>query len=76
MVGRERGAIHGERMERGRGWRDEAGSSIKIGQRTVLEMANKRVRQRIHPTAISKQAADTVEQEHTHIEKESVTGAG
>lgn len=70
-MGRGGGVIHGERMERGRGWRDEAGSSIKIGQRTVLEMANKRVRQRqrMHPAVISEQAADTVEPEHTHTER-------
>lgn len=48
VVGRE-----GERRERGRGWRNEAGSSVKIGQRTVLEMANKRVRQKIEPAVIS-----------------------
>lgn len=35
-------------------------------------MANKRVRQRIHPAVISEQAADTVQQqEHTHTERVS-----
>lgn len=34
-------------------------------------MANKRVKQRIHPAVISEQAADTVEPEHTHTERVS-----